>query len=322
MFCLEKRGDALGASMRHIVLALGITAALLITGCASDKSIEDTGYSKTPLVNRKGEKLKSADAARLYESARDFLMHGQPEQALPLYSEVTARFPFTPYASQSELESITAHYEAEDYDQAVDAADRFIKQHPRNPHIDYVYYMRGVSNYAQNQQSLISANPDRRNVEYLKQAFNDFSLLVNNYPDSVYAKDAQLHMIDIRNRVAHFDLEIAEYYLMRHAYVASARRAEQVVEDYQGSNAVPRALEIMEISYAKLNQPGLAEDSRAILQASYPNYLLHRDEFYRQQAGEAPDYELPAMDSSPASGAPIDDSNDTATGQADTADAG
>ena len=82
------------------------------------------------------------------------------------------------------------------------------------------------------------------------------------------------------------------------------------------------ALEIMEISYAKLNQPGLAEDSRAILQASYPNYLLHRDEFYRQQAGEAPDYELPAMDSSPASGAPIDDSNDTATGQADTADAG
>ena len=308
--------------MRHIVLALGISGALLLTGCASDKSIEDTGYSKVPLKNRQGDKLKSADAARLYDSARDFLMHGQPEQALPLYSEVTARFPFTPYAPQSELESVAAHYEAGDFDQATDAADRFIKQHPRNRHIDYVYYMRGVSNYAQNQQSLISANPDRRNVAYLKQAFNDFSLLVNNYPDSVYAKDAQLHMIDIRNRVARFDLDIAEYYLMRRAYVASSRRAEQVVEDYQGASAVPRALEIMEISYAKLNQPDLAEDSRAILQASYPNYLLHRDEFYRQQSGDAAAYELPAMDGSPSSGAPIDGDNDTATGDADSDNAG
>ena len=308
--------------MRHIVLALGMSGALLLAGCASDKSIEDTGYSKVPLKNRQGEKLKSADAARLYDSARDFLMHGQPEQALPLYSEVIARFPFTPYAPQSELESVTAHYEAGDFDQATGAADRFIKQHPRNAHIDYVYYMRGVSNYAQNQQSLISANPDRRNVEYLKQAFNDFSLLVNNYPDSVYAKDAQLHMIDIRNRVARFDLDIAEYYLMRRAYVAASRRAEEVVEQYQGASAVPRALEIMEISYAKLNQPDLAEDSRAILQASYPNYLLHRDEFYRQQAGDSPDYELPPMDGTPSSGAPIDGDNDTSTGDADTENAG
>ncbi|HET7313182.1 outer membrane protein assembly factor BamD [Salinisphaera sp.] len=293
--------------MRKIVLALGVIAILVMAGCASDKGISETGYSNKPLTDRQGHKLESADAKRLYESARDFLMHGQPSRALPLYAEVSARFPFSEYAPQSELETVAAHYEAGDYDQAIDAADRFIKQHPRNPHVDYVYYMRGLSNYARNNPGLLGSNPDKRNVDYLKQAFNDFSLLVENYPNSDYAKDAQLHMIDIRNRVAAFDLRIAEYYYKRRAYVASARRAESIVKHYQGSDSVPRALEIMEQSYAKLNLPDLAEDTRAILQVSYPNYLLHRDEFYRQQAGEAPNYTLPDLGAPPAAGKPASD---------------
>ncbi|WP_423821361.1 outer membrane protein assembly factor BamD [Salinisphaera sp. SPP-AMP-43] len=288
--------------MRKIVLALGVTATLVMAGCASDKGIDETGYSKKPLTDRQGHKLESADAKRLYNSARDFLLHGQPSQALPLYAEVSARFPFSKYAPQSELEAVTGHYEAGDYDQAVEAADRFIKQHPRNPHIDYVYYMRGMSNYARNNPNLLGSDPDKRNVDSLKQAFNDFSLLLKNYPNSDYAKDAQLHMVNIRNRVAAFNLQIAEYYFKRHAYVASARRAEDIVKHYQGSQSVPRALEVMEESYAQLNLPDLAEDTRAIMQVSYPNYLLHRDEFYRQQAGDTPAYVLPDMDGAPARG--------------------
>ncbi|WP_158583525.1 outer membrane protein assembly factor BamD [Salinisphaera sp. Q1T1-3] len=308
--------------MRQIVLALGVVATLVLTGCASDKGIDESGYSKKPLVDRQGKKLKSADAKRIYDSARDYLMHGQPGQALPLYAEVTARFPFSKYAPQSELETVAAHYQTTDYDQAVDAADRFIKQHPRNPHVDYAYYMRGLSNYARNQPGLLLANPDKRNVVYLKQAFNDFSLLVKNYPDSVYAKDAQLHMIDIRNRVAEFDLRIAEYYQKRRAYVAAARRAEDIVTNYQGSTAVPRALEVMESAYLKLDQPDLAEDTHALLQTSYPNYLLHRDEFYRQQAGDKPNYKLPAIDAPPAPGQPVsDDDSDDDTGANSTTDA-
>lgn len=299
--------------MQKIFIALGVIITLVMAGCASDKGIDETGYSNKPLTDRNGHKLKSADAKRLYHSARDFLMHGQPSQALPLYSEVSAKFPFSEYAPQSEMETITAHYNAGDYDQAVDAADRFIKQHPRNPHIDYVYYMRGRSNYARNGPGLLGTDPDKRNVKYLKQAFNDFKQLLKNYPDSDYAKDAQLHMIDIRNRVAAFDLRIAEYYYKRRAYVGASRRAADIVKHYQGSDSIPRALEIMEQSYAKLNLPDLAEDTRAVLQASYPNYLLHRNEFYRQQAGDKPDYKLPDLGAPPESGQPADDSDDGAS---------
>lgn len=291
--------------MRKLVLALGVIGVLGIAGCASDKGIDEDGYSTKPLVDRKGEKLKSADAERLYKSGRDFLVHGQPAQALPLYSEVEARFPFSKYAVQSSLETVAAHYQAGDYDQAVDAADHFIKQRPRNANIAYVYYMRGMSNYKRNSPGFLGAPPDKRNVEYLRQSFSDFSIVAKNYPNSVYAADARQHMIDVRNRVAAFELQIAEYYLRRHAYVASSRRAEDIVAHYQGSDSVPRALEIMEESYAHLELPDLAEDTRAILQTSYPNYPLHRREFYRQLAGDQPSYTLPAMDSSATGAQPL-----------------
>ncbi|MES1926159.1 outer membrane protein assembly factor BamD [Salinisphaera sp. T31B1] len=281
--------------MRKIVLALCIFTVLGIAGCGGDKGINETGYSNEPLIDREGNKLDSADAERMYRAGRDFMVDEQPAKALRLYAEVQARFPFSPYAAQSEMESVAAHYQAGEYDAAVSSADRFIKQRPRNPHIDYIYYLRGLSNYHRNQTGILGGDADKRDTGYLEQAFTDFGLLVKNFPNSVYRKDAQLHMVEIRNRLAQFDIYVAEYYLRRHAYVAASRRAELVVARYQGSDSVPRALEIMEESYARLGLPDLAKDTRAILQASYPNYILNRDEFYRQRAGETPRYELPNL---------------------------
>jgi len=301
--------------MRKLALALSILMLLTAAGCGGGKGIDETGYSNEPLLDREGNKLESADAERLYNSAREFLVDGQPDRALRLYAEVQPRFPFSPYAAQSELESVAAHYQAEQYQAAVAAADRFIKQRPRNAHIDYVYYLRGLSNYDRNDPGLLGGDPDKRDTGFLKQAFSDFTLLVDNYPQSVYRKDAQLHMIEIRNRLAAFDIHVAEYYLRRRAYVAASRRAENVIQRYQGSGAVPRALEIMEESYAQLGLTDLSEDTRAILQTSYPNYILHRDEFYRQRAGDTPRYDLPAMDSDAESGQTIAPDTDD---QADT----
>ena len=122
-------------------------------------------------------------------------------------------------------------------------------------------------------------------TRFLKQAFTDFNLLVENYPQSVYRKDAQLHMIDIRNRLAQFEINVAEYYLRRRAYVAASRRAETVIERYQGSDSVPRALEIMEESYAKL---GLADLERFVVLAPnspFTKVLVPQLEEIRRQLG-------------------------------------
>lgn len=265
--------------MRTILLAAGLVVAIVVAGCADKGGINETGYSDKPLVDRQGHKLKEANATNIYRAGHDFLIHNKPDKALRLYANIDARFPFSAVADQAALETISAHYQANQYKAAVDAADQFIKQRPQNEHIAYVYYMRGMSNFKSNKNQFLGAPADRRNVDHLSQAFSDFRIVVNNYYDSDYATDARQHMVAIRNRIAKFNLRIASYYLARHAYVAASRRSEQIIEQYQGAQAVPKALQIMEQSYSALGLPRLSADTRSILQTSFPQYLMHGSEF-------------------------------------------
>lgn len=273
-----------------------VLAAALLTACAGGKSAEEMRIAQ-------GDEraLARAQAEELYNQAREYLVGGAPQQALEIYREIQSRFPFTEYATQADIESIAALYQAYQYETALTIADRFIKQHPRHAHIDYVYYLRGLINYDRvGGDSILGGDASQRDPTYLRQAFTDFNLLIRNFPDSPYNKDAQLRMIEIKHRLARHDLRIAEYYLRRRAWVAASRRAEAIIEKYQGSDSVPRALEIMEHSYRKLGLEDLAQDTRTILRESYPNYILHREEFYRQRAGLEPRYELPPMEGPPA----------------------
>lgn len=278
------------ATRTAVVLAIG-----LLTACGGKKAEE------MRIAQGDRRAMARAAAEEIYDKAREYLVGGAPQQALELYREIQSRYPFTDYATQAELESIAAQYRAYQYEAAISGADRFIKQHPRHPRIDYVYYLRGMINYEQvGGDSLLGGDSIQRDPTHLRQAFTDFNVLIRNFPDSPYNKDAQLRMIEIKHRLAKHDLRIAEYYLRRRAWVAASRRAEIIIEKYQGSDSVPRALEIMEHSYRKLELEDLAQDTRAILRASYPNYILHREEFYRQRAGLEPNYELPPMDGPPA----------------------
>jgi len=285
-----------------ILLAAAICASVL-PGCAGGDNAEELRIAREQVLGRDTNRaLERANAETVYNTARGFLDGGDPLRALDLYGEIRARFPFTEFATQADLESITANYRANNYEAALADADRFIKQHPRHPNIDYVYYLRGVTNYNRTENtvdSVLSTDGTKRDPTNLRQAFTDFNLLVTNYPESLYNKDAQLRMIEIRHRLAEYELNVAEYYSSRRAWVAASRRAQYVLEHYQGSDSIPRALEILEQSYRKLGVEDMAQDTHAILMTSYPGYMLNRTEFYRQRAGFEPRYELPPLDAQP-----------------------
>lgn len=71
---------------------------------------------------------------------------------------------------------------------------------------------------------------------------------------------------------------MAEFYTKRQAYVASLNRAKYVVENYQGTPSVPRAIEIMVEMYLRLGLNELADSSLEILRNNYPdNPSLNKD---------------------------------------------
>lgn len=245
-----------------------LALSLVVSGCASDGPTLLNPFSSSQ--ERQIEKLS---AEELYRSARASLDSGDATGALEFYRRLDARYPFTRYATQGELESIFAHYRAYQQEQALVAASRFIKQHPRHPEIDYVYYLRGViyqEGIDEGMDKLLLADGTARSPQATTQAFEAFSLLIQRYPNSPYAQDARQRMVWLRNRLARYELHIAEYYLRRRAYVAASRRCQLILEKFQGTDVIPRTLEIMEASYQALGLKELASNARAIREHNYP----------------------------------------------------
>lgn len=217
---------------------------------------------------------KGWSAAKLYANAKEAMEDENYEKAIELFETLEARYPFGRYAQQAQLESAYAYYKFGEPDSAIANADRFIKLHPKNPHVDYAYYLKGLSNFQRGDSivnKLLPRNASDRDPTPLMRAFEDFNLLLQNYPDSRYASDARQRMVFLRNELAEYEMNIADFYIRRGAYIAAANRAKYVLKNYQGAATVPLALKTMIKAYRELGLTELADDAYRILRQNYPD---------------------------------------------------
>ena len=179
-----------------------------------------------------------------------------------------SRYPFDPFAKQAQLEIAYAYYKFEELDQATSAIERFARLHPRDPHMDYVYYLKGLINFNRG-QGLLDAwfprQPSKHDPAVIEQAFNDFATLVRRFPDSKYAGDAYQRMIYLRNQLAHKEILVAEFYIERKSWLSAAKRAKAVIERFPNTIWTKRALDIMLLSYQKLELNDLSAAIQRII---------------------------------------------------------
>lgn len=214
------------------------------------------------------DETKDWTASQFYSTASEHLRNGGYEQAIKYYEKLEARYPFGKYAMQAQLDVAYAYYKYEEPESAIAAADRFIKLNPRNPHVDYAYYLKGLVNFNRNVgffDRFVPADPSQRDQKAALQSFNDFAELVRRFPDSQYTPDARQRMIFLRNMLAQHEVNVADYYIRRAAYVAAAERAVGVVENYPHTPAVKGALEAMVTAYTHLGLDDLAADAQRVL---------------------------------------------------------
>lgn len=238
---------------------LFVLLALLLAGCAKDDPEKEDG--------------RSAEA--LYADAKGHLDRSAYEQAVRSYKQLQTRYPFGRYAEQAQLEMAYAFYKANKPELALSTADRFIRTYPSHPNVDYAYYIRGLTNYEQKVGMLEKLMPSRvrdRDQSSAIDAFNDFDELCQRFPDSRYAPDARQRMIFLRNNMAAYEIDVANYYLRRKAYIAAANRARYLLETYPNSTESGNALEIMHRAYSKLEMTELADDALRVLELNYPDH--------------------------------------------------
>ncbi|MGN6728261.1 MAG: outer membrane protein assembly factor BamD [Rhodanobacteraceae bacterium] len=217
---------------------------------------------------------------QLYNLATQRLQNGNYDNAEKLYERLIARFPYGSYNEQAQIDLAYAYYKDDKPDEAYSAINRFIKTYPAQKHIDYAYYLRGLINFDRTGtmlERLSQRSASRRDQGYALQSFDDFSQLVRRFPTSRYAADGRERMIWLRNGLAQTELNVAEYYLRNKAYVASANRAEYIVEHYQRSPQVGDALAVLAKSYKLLGRPQLAGQAESVLKLNYPDHPYLRD---------------------------------------------
>ena len=75
----------------------------------------------------------------------------------------------------------------------------------------------------------------------------------------------------LKNRLAAYENQVADYYLRRGAYVAALNRAKAALEQYNGAVGNARSLRIMAAAYDGLGMSELAADARRVLDANFPD---------------------------------------------------
>ncbi len=214
------------------------------------------------------DETKDWSASKFYAEASEAMADKDYERAIELYEGLEARFPFGPYALQAQLDVAYAYYLYEEPDSALAAADRFIRLHPRNPFVDYAYYLKGIVNFNRSVgffDRFVPTDPSQRDPGSALDSFKDFAELVRRFPDSRYAPDARKRMLYLRNNLAQYQVNVADYYFRRGAYLAAANRGVYVIENFQRTPAVKPALEMMIKSYRKLGMDELAADTERVL---------------------------------------------------------
>lgn len=217
----------------------------------------------------------------LYRNVQRSLRSGNYQQAIEHLELLEARYPFGRYAEQAQLELIYAHYMGYDPDAARSAADRFIRLHPQHPNVDYAYYLKGLASFNKNRgilDRLFATDLSKRDMTSAREAYADFTELLSRFPDSPYAPDARKRMLYLLNLLGHHELNVANFYMERGAYVAAANRARFVVENYSKSDAVPDALALLVEANYKLGLEDAANDALQVLALNFPDYQAFDEE--------------------------------------------
>jgi len=236
--------------MKHYALS-GLLVLSLLAGCSSTKTV-----------------VPDLPPSQLYSQAKLSLQSGQWTKSIEKLEALDSRYPFGPYSNQVQLDLIFAYYKHDEYALSLATIDRFLRLHPTHSRADWVLYMRGLNNMAQDSSfmhEMLGTDRSDRDPEPAKSAFDDFKKLLQRYPNSNYANDAQHRMIFLKNRLAKYYLATADFYLRRKAWIAAINRCQKLQQNFPDTEAARKALKIQLSAYKELGLKEAEQRTQALM---------------------------------------------------------
>ena len=260
---------------RYPMRAVVLVSVLSLAACAGGGS-NLPGSSRLGSLNPFGgpreAPIESRSAQEIYLDAEALLADGRPREAGALFAEVERLYPYSEWAKRAMLMSAFAYHEGNQPDESRAAAERYLDFFPADADAAYAQFLIALSYYDQ----IVDIGRDQSNTF---EALEEMRDIIERYPDSEYAKSAQLKFELALDHLAGKEMEIGRYYLERGHYTAAINRFRVVVEDYQTTTHTPEALHRLVEGYLSLGLTADAQTAAAILGHNFRGSSWYRDSY-------------------------------------------
>ena len=205
-----------------------------------------------------------------YKEGLQLLDDKFPLEAAKKFSEAELLYPQSKWAPRSSLMSAYSYYYGSYYEDSIEELKRFIKIYPNHERLSYAYYLLGMSYYEQ-------IADEKKDLGSIIDAQQNFQFIINNYPNSDFALDAEYKLELIQEILASKEMYLAKYYIEREKWIPAINRYKNVIKEYDTTIYVEEALHrLVEIHY----KIGLIEESKKY--ASLLGYNYQSSEWYKE----------------------------------------
>ena len=218
------------------------------------------GCSNTAEVG--SDEIENYSAKQIFDRAEFEMARSKPMDAIAFFSDVERLYPYSEWAKRSVIMQAFAQHKAKQYEEARDAAERYIEYYPSDEDTAYAQYIIALSYYDQIEDV-------GRDQQVTAKALEAFKTLIVNYPNSEYVKAAELKFDLAFDHLAGKEMEVGRYYLKRQQFPAAINRFRIVVDEYQTSSYTAEALHRLVEAYLSMGLLEEAQSAGAILGYNY-----------------------------------------------------
>jgi outer membrane protein assembly factor BamD len=222
-----------------------VTLLVLGVGCASAPPQEEIPSAESYY----GRGLETLEGQRVFLFFRDV----DYARAIELFQEVIDNYPYSNYATLSELKIADVYFEQSRFEEAAGYYQDFVELHPSHPQVPYSVYRRGLCGFRQ----MRDADRDQAPTQ---DVVSQFRFLLERFPESEYSSDAREKLAEAEDRLAQKILRVADFYLDRGDYYAAAERYREAIDSYPQHSGHQQTLFRLAVALESLGERAEAQE--------------------------------------------------------------
>jgi len=219
--------------MRFTNYLLLFLISISILSC-SKKELKETAIK---------EKNLNLQVLEAYKEGKESLESGDVLFAAKKFNEAEMLFPQSEWAPKSALMAAYSYYLDNYLDDSIAELKRFIRIYPRDKNLDYVFYLLANCYY----EKIVD---EKKDLQSIIDARKNFKLLIENYPNTEYALDAEFKLDLINDILASKEMYVGRYYFDKKKWIPAINRFRLVIDNYDTTIYTEEALHrLVEIHY-------------------------------------------------------------------------